>query len=101
MVIYPIWIAAVVQYAINARFTVLDVIIDGIRKPAGECAMESETLVVNTRVKGKRRHVALERCKEVVTEIRAVLPFVKQETVAQVVLGGLEDCYTYATSSRN
>ena len=63
--------------------------------------MESETLVVNTRVKGKRRHVALKRGKEVVAEIRAALPFVKQETIAQVVLGGLEDCYTNATSSRN
>ena len=63
--------------------------------------MESETLVVNTRVKGKRRHVALKRGKEVVAEIRAALPFVKQETVAQIILGGLEDCYTHATSSRN
>ena len=55
MTVNPIWIAAVVQHAIDTRFAVLDVVIDGIGKSAGECAMESETLVVNTRVKGKRR----------------------------------------------
>ena len=75
VVIYPIRIAAVVQYAIDARFSVLDVIIDGIGKPAGECAIESETLVVNTRVKSKR--FANSR----------LLIFIKPIAVANIVVG--------------
>ena len=86
VVIYPIWIAAVVQYAIDARFSVLNVIIDGIGKPAGECAIESETLVVNTRVKGKRFDLSIKCVTKIIANSRLLI-FIKPIAVANIVVG--------------
>ena len=88
VVIYPIRIAAVVQYAIDARFSVLDVIIDGKWKPAGECAMESEALVVDACVKGKRFDLSIECVAKIVAHAWLLI-FVEPIAVANVVVGGI------------
>ena len=56
---------------------------------------------MDSRIKGQLRQVALQRSKEVIAEISAALPLVEKISVAQIVLGGAENNYLHATSSRN
>ena len=88
MTVNPTWIAAVVQYTIDTRLAVLDVVIDGIREPAGERAMESEALVVDTCVKGKRFDLSIKCVAKIITHARLLI-FVEPIAVAYIVVGGI------------
>ena len=54
MVVNPSRIAAIVEYAVNTSLAVLNVVVDRIWESARQDTMESEMLVVDACVKGKR-----------------------------------------------
>ena len=71
MAVNPFGFTAVVKHSVNTSLVVLNVVVDRIWESARQDTIETEALVVDSGVKGKRRQIALEHSEKVIAKIRA------------------------------
>ena len=86
MTVNPIRVAAVVEYAINTSLAVLNVMADRIWESARQCLIETESLVVDASIKGKRFDFAIKSVAKIVAHA-GFLFFVEPIAVEYVVVG--------------